>query len=541
MEKTVLRTTSLLGALFGLLFCSLCALDAAAQAQSLRPEGTYLRPRLGASFYNGDRDPSGYFQSPGPSTGIEYGINRRLGSLGGGLGLMYILGRYPRIVWDVAAPTADNDTGNALQGELAVWRHTVGLVGRTSFAPEARVDPYLQLGVGTTVTLINSQFDFAFSPIGGAGVDIAITDQVGIFLEATGLLGTPDYATDQAESLDSRSFDWLGFYGGGIRINLSDPAIPPAVIALDGPTRLETATPVTFVATVNDETVSDPVEYRWDLGDGTTGSGLEVSHRFEEPGNYTLTFTAMNEGGADEQVLNIAVAEPAPPPPPPAPTLATSAAEPNPVEVGEPVRFNAEADSEGPVDYTWTFGDGTTDVGGEVVHVYEEPGTYMATLEASNSGGAVSESVQIRVQRPSVVALSCNELVEFNAAFFDKNAATLREKGRQALTENLAVLEACPDLNVRVEALAAPDEQNQNTLAAERADAVERFYVDNGIASNRIIQVRDATPALASNTTRKNRSAKDGLALLRRADSTPVPTDAMEQDEAQPSLTEVEN
>ena len=531
----MLRTSPLLSVFLCLLFCGLCTLDAAAQAQSLRPEGTYLRPRLGASFYNGDRDPSGYFQRPGPSTGIEYGINRRLGPLGGGLGLMYILGRYPRIVWDVDALTAENDRGSALEGELAVWRHTVGLVGRTGFAPEARANPYLQAGLGSTVTLINGQLDFAFSPLAGAGVDIAITDQVGIFLEATALLGAPDRAIDQAEALDDRSFDWLGFYGGGVRINLSDPAIPPAVIALDGPTRLEAATPVTFVATVNDETVSDPVEYRWDLGDGTTSSGLEVSHHFDEPGNYTLTFTAMNEGGTDKQVLNIAVAEPPPPPPPPAPAIATSAAEPNPVEVGEPIRFNAVADSEGDVDYTWTFGDGSTDVGGEVVHVYEEPGTYTATLEASNAGGSALESVQVRVRRPAVVALSCNELVEFNAAFFDKNAATLREEGRQALTENLAVLEACPDLNVRVEALAAPNEQDPRALASERASTVEQFYVDSGIAPDRIIRVMDATPALASRMT------KNGLALLRRADSTPVASDPAQQSAAGPSLTEVEN
>ena len=515
--------------MLGLLFClapllGLCLHDAAAQAQPLRADGTYLRPRLGLSLYNGDRDPSGYVQRPGPSTGIEFGTRRRLGPLGGNVGLLYVLGRYPRIVRDI--PGAEKADGNALEEELAVWRHTLGAVGRTSFAPEARVDPYLQLGLGTTITLIDSQFDFAFSPVGGAGADVAITDQVGLFFEATAILGTPDQAADQAEGIDDRRFDWLGFYGGGVRISLTDPDVPPAVIALDGPTRLETGEPATFVATVNDETVTEPVEYRWDLGDGATGAGLEVTHRFGEPGNYTLTFTARNGGGADEQLLTVAVAEP---PPPPAPVVALD--EPDPAEAGEAVRLTADVRGDGPIRYAWDFGDGAMGSGAEATHVYEKPGTYTATLEASNAGGTSTASVPVRVLRPATAELSCDDFVELNATFFAKNAATLREEGRQALQENLALLQACPDLEVRVEALAAPDERDAEALAAARAGAVEDFYVAGGIEPDRVLRAASLAQADAPVTT------KSGLSLLRRADSVPVSV----SERGARALTDVEN
>ena len=520
--STHARRTSTLG-LFFCLAALLCvsAQEVAAQAESLRPDGTYLRPRLGLSAYGGDRNPSGALQGPGPSTGIEFGTRRRLGPLGGGLGLLYVLGRYPRIVRDV--PEALKADGSALEDELAVWRHTVGAVGRTGFAPEARVNPYLQLGLGTTVTFIGGQFDFAFAPLGGAGADVAITDQVGLFFEVTAILGLPDRATDQAEGIDGGPLDGLGFYGGGVRINLSDPAIPPAVIALDGPTRLEAGEPATFAATVNDETVTDPVEYRWDFGDGAAGAGLEATHRFDEPGNYTLTFTARNEEGADEQLLTVAVVEP--PPPPPTITLS----EPDSAEAGQPVRLAADVQGEGPVRTAWDFGDGATASGAEATHVYEEPGTYTATLEASGAGGTSTESVTVRVRQPAVAALSCDDVVELNAAFFEKDAATLREDGRQALQENLALLNACPELDVRLEGLAAPDERDPETLAAARADVVADVYVTGGISPDRI---RRPAPLAQTST-----STKSGLSLLRRTDSVPVPASAAASD----ALTDAEN
>ncbi len=43
------------------------------------------------------------------------------------------------------------------------------------------------------------------------------------------------------------------------------------------------------------------VEWRWDFGDGTSGSGAQVVHRYARPGNYTVTLVVRDNGGAESE------------------------------------------------------------------------------------------------------------------------------------------------------------------------------------------------------------------------------------------------
>lgn len=71
--------------------------------------------------------------------------------------------------------------------------------------------------------------------------------------------------------------------------------------------------------------------------------------------------------------------------------------EPSIPSVGETVTFNASLSTtnwnstiqeEIPiVSYEWDFGDGTTDEGEIVIHIYSEPGTYDVTLTITDVGG----------------------------------------------------------------------------------------------------------------------------------------------------------
>ena len=52
--------------------------------------------------------------------------------------------------------------------------------------------------------------------------------------------------------------------------------------------------PVTFVATAQG---TEPIEYTWDFGNGTTATGQTVTHSWLWPKTYTVTLTATNECG----------------------------------------------------------------------------------------------------------------------------------------------------------------------------------------------------------------------------------------------------
>lgn len=463
-------------------------------AQQWRSEGFYLKPQLGLNSYDGDRSGSGLLGgAPGPSTGLEAGYRTRAGALSTSLGLYLLSGRYPALMREPEGAPALNP------GELERWRHTLSLVGQVGFAPEARLSPYVRLGAGTTLGVTDGEVRLAFSPLGGVGLDVAVTPQVGLFVEATGLLSLPDDQFDWAEGLDDRRADALGFLGIGVRIDLSRPFTPVQVFTAEGPTRLDVGEEARFVARANEEEATGPVAYQWDLGDGTTATGPAVTHRFDRPGNYTLRLTGRNEGSADTQLLTVTVVE------------ATA---------------GARADArEAPASETVvTFPDSLTDrenlAGRDRLADQND--------EARRGAPDPAAQAQRNAQREALAEappLSCDDVIELNATYFEERSADLNAKGRQAIEENVAVLEQCPGLRVRLEAFAAPDESRE--LAAARARTVEQRYVQSGIAAARITepdlrQVEQVTTkfsaahALRRVESRPVRPAQPALAPLRR-------------------------
>ena len=282
---------------------------------------------------------------------------------------------------------------------------------------------------------------------------------------------------------------------------------PVQVLSVDGPEQLETGEQGTFEAEVNPD-AERPVEYRWEFGDGATGSGLLTTHSYDNDGGYTVTFTASNEANSASETLSVEVV----PPPVPA-EVVTMNASPNPGTEGEPVSFSANVRGDTPVDYNWDFGDGSTGSGASPSHTFDEPGTYTVSLGVSNEAGEGSRTMTLTVD-PALAPI-CMEVTEMNAAFFSRNASTLTDEGRSALQENLDILSQCPNLSVRVEGYASPFERNEDALAEDRARAVGQFYQDSGIAANRIMS---AGQGAVEGVTSK----KGGTEQFRRADSVPT-------------------
>jgi PKD repeat protein len=284
---------------------------------------------------------------------------------------------------------------------------------------------------------------------------------------------------------------------------------PVEVLGVSGPDSLQVNQSGTFSATIN-EKAKPPVQFRWDFGDGATGSGNPVTHAYTEPGTYTVTVTASNRKGKSTSTRSTSVVVYRPPVPA---QIISITADPMQPDTRTAVRFSANVRGDQPITYQWNFGDGSTATGANPTHTYSQAGTYTVTLNVSNNAGSDSRTLSITVK--PYEAEFCAEVTELSPAFFDRNSSVLNNAAREALQENLEILRSCPNMYVRIEGWAAPGERNPQQLSADRARAVEQFYVSNGIAASRLVAVGRGR---ATGVTSK----KEGAAQYRRADSIPT-------------------
>jgi len=133
----------------------------------------------------------------------------------------------------------------------------------------------------------------------------------------------------------------------------------------------------------------------WNFGDGASSDETNPVHIFEAAGSYEVRLTVVfddPDGGSTQTMTShtVTVDE--------AGTLQVdfdwNPSEPQP---GENVLFNAVSQEE-ITDWNWDFGDGSTASGNTVNHVFEDAGSYLVTLEVSDSAGLtaeVSHSVEV--------------------------------------------------------------------------------------------------------------------------------------------------
>ncbi len=492
MKRYHLRS-SLLGC-FALLF--LCNTAVAQQADTTRyyqyyraDDTFYLKGRLGLNFYGGDRDVNPgneiqkYIENIGFSLGLElgYAFSDRFS-----LGLMHLSGQYPRIQDNRPdfPQTIDQNTSSK-------WRHHFSLIGRSYMLPRSRVTPYGQLGFNVSFGKINDETRSGIGPIASVGLDAAVSDRVGIFLELTGIFDFDDDALDLADTrarqmtptsggIDASDFDAFTFFGFGVRLNFKSPIVP-VTVDCTSPESLKPGEAGTFAVTTN-ENATRPVTFQWDFGDGSTGFGRLTSHAFSQPGTKTVTVTASNRGGEATARCTTLVIEP--------PACRITATPPS-LSMCElplpPVQFRSTVTGTPPITYQWDFGDGASSTEADPAHTYTrvdaEPTTktFRATLRVSNDAGASTCNVDVNVE-----PCPCAEDLLLGCTFFDRNASVLNEQARRILQDNLDILLRSPSTLVFIEGYATANERNAATLAIDRARAVAQFYLDGGLDPSRV-------------------------------------------------------
>ena len=176
------------------------------------------------------------------------------------------------------------------------------------------------------------------------------------------------------------------------------PGTPPeAVIKVNQQTGL-----IPFTVQFDGSQSTDPggkiLQYRWSFGDGTSASGKKVSHTYTQKGTFIASLSVVDSDfrvGTAEVEIVASTGEP----------FASIEASATQGMIPLTVIFDASAskDVDGEiVSYNWNFGDGASDEGVSVTHIYEGGGQFEASLTVvDNDGKSDTATLEISVyQKP---------------------------------------------------------------------------------------------------------------------------------------------
>jgi PKD repeat protein len=133
--------------------------------------------------------------------------------------------------------------------------------------------------------------------------------------------------------------------------------------------------------------------YDWMFGDGTTGTGQTITHRYTSAGSYSVTLRVSTLDGLSTSLtrqLTVSATLP--------PNSATFVFSPTDPRTGDTVFFNASSSQITNGSYAWDFGDGTSGSGVTTTHVYSAARTYVVTLAVRNDRGqtaSISRTVTV--------------------------------------------------------------------------------------------------------------------------------------------------
>ena len=133
--------------------------------------------------------------------------------------------------------------------------------------------------------------------------------------------------------------------------------------------------------------------YHWSFGDGEQADGVQVAHRYAQPGIYDVELTVTDDtqlaNNQHRDRLKVKVNAP----PSPVPTWSPAVACP-----GETVAFDGggSLDRDGRITrWGWRFGDGAEGEGARVRHAYTEPGRYAVTLSVADDSTSSNSTAHI--------------------------------------------------------------------------------------------------------------------------------------------------
>lgn len=205
----------------------------------------------------------------------------------------------------------------------------------------------------------------------------------------------PQTAADVVRSVDILvtpvGADANGSTARSVTIRLTTPGgvIPPSnapkAVMTFTPTNPLAGTDVVFDGAQSTVTGARIVLYTWDFGDGSTGTGSPVTHRFGEGGTFTVRLTVTDDRGLTGTTTgDVTVRDTA------SPTASFVFSPTNPV-VNQRILFNAGGSTAAAgrtiVSYTWDFGNDQTGSGVNVSTTYTTVQEFLVSLTVTDDLG----------------------------------------------------------------------------------------------------------------------------------------------------------
>lgn len=297
---------------------------------------------------------------------------------------------------DGMGSTNQSDVHNYSTAGLFLATFTV--TNSTSVSARANVslrvhpDPVASILTGAVSTDAGSPVALRAAVSGGTG-PFNWTWQFGDGTSATGNVTSHVFASAGVYSVAVGVVDALGVFNfSEVYVSVA-PALTAAAVASTLLT--EVGATVRFTSSMNGG--SPPYEYGWRFGDGTTGTGLFVAHRFAAVGTYVVTFTGTDSTGTSVVQNNTVTVVLA--------TVAGVEALPASTDPNVGVRFFSQIiGGVPPFLVTWSFGDGSVEQGANVTHVYASPGSYNVSTTVTDGVGLSTTGVAIETVQPNLTA-----------------------------------------------------------------------------------------------------------------------------------------
>lgn len=251
-------------------------------------------------------------------------------------------------------------------------------------APEFSISPQGPL-VGQTVTVVapdDSEIASYSWDFGDGGT-------------ATGRIAQHEYDEPGEKVITLTTVSVTGARGTRSQSLVVSPGLTPFVSFIYSPSDPAVNTEVFFNASSSSAGPGRTIaSYKWDFGDGDSGSGVVTSHKYKVVGTFMVTLKVTDDVGMvgttfQGIIINTGGT---------GGVFADFTFSPLSPTAGVPVNFNASAstNTDPIVSYAWDWGDGgqTTTKNPTVSHTYGSVGSYVVTLTITDSKGRTASMSQ---------------------------------------------------------------------------------------------------------------------------------------------------